>query len=56
MAAMTSGRATTRTRPAIVCRSPSAGTCSFFAPTPLEADLEVTGTVEVKLWVSSTAA
>ena len=25
------------------------------APSPLEADLEVTGTVEVKLWVDSTA-
>ena len=26
-----------------------------FRTTPLEADLEVTGTVEVKLWVGSTA-
>ena len=29
--------------------------CWSSAPAPLEADLEVTGTVEVKLWVGSTA-
>ena len=42
-----------RRRSAAALRAPGCRSC--FGPAPLEADLEVTGTVEVKLWVGSTA-